>query len=500
MQRVVKFLIVFCLICNSVNTYASNIPTLNDMLNSSMHDTVRCRKLNTLIEEESESAVWLSYNKVMMEICLNHLKSNKLPLTEREIYLRFLAASYNNSGYGYMEQGEIKKSLRLYNVALKMYSSLVKAYKKYDDKINLATSYNNLAYMYQDKGDVALALELYTKALKQREELNDYFGVGECYVNLGSMYLDQGLLDKTVDCYKKSLFYYSKANDKKGIALATNNIGGYFQQKNLIDSSSFYFNKGLLLYSEINDSTGMSYAYNNLALNFQKTGRFKEALEYYTKAEVINRARSELPRLAPVLNNHAGVLFEMEKYDEALIIAKQSYDIAQLLGFPLLLKNASFTLSKIYSAKGQWKEAYEMELQNKTLSDSLSNEKNRKLSIQKSFQYEYDKKAAADSIKATEERKVFDAQLKQEKTQRFALYGGLILVIAFSAFVYNRFKITQKQKAIIEKQKHEVDSAYELLHEKNKEVMDSIRYAARIQRSLITSEKYIALQFRRLTD
>jgi len=42
-----------------------------------------------------------------------------------------------------------------------------------------------------------------------------------------------------------------------------------------------------------------------------------------------------------------------------------------------------------------------------------------------------------------------------------------------------------------------VDEAFEKLHEKNKEVMDSIYYARRIQRALITNEKYIE---RKLND
>ena len=47
-------------------------------------------------------------------------------------------------------------------------------------------------------------------------------------------------------------------------------------------------------------------------------------------------------------------------------------------------------------------------------------------------------------------------------------------------------------------QKHRVDEAYEKLHEKNKEVMDSIHYARRIQNALITSEKYISNHMNRL--
>jgi len=43
-----------------------------------------------------------------------------------------------------------------------------------------------------------------------------------------------------------------------------------------------------------------------------------------------------------------------------------------------------------------------------------------------------------------------------------------------------------------------VDKAYDELHEKNKEVMDSIYYARRIQTALITNEKYIENSLNRL--
>ena len=140
------------------------------------------------------------------------------------------------------------------------------------------------------------------------------------------------------------------------------------------------------------------------------------------------------------------------------------------------------------------------------MNDSINNEKNKKESIKKQFQYQYEKKAAADSVKNAEEQKVKNAQLtaqnaelKQEKIQRLALYGGLFLVTIFLGFVYNRFKILKRQKTIIGKQKELVDQAYEKLHEKNKEIMDSIYYARRIQNALLTSEQYFTKQLNRLT-
>ena len=134
----------------------------------------------------------------------------------------------------------------------------------------------------------------------------------------------------------------------------------------------------------------------------------------------------------------------------------------------------------------------------KTKFYSINNTEIKKASIKKQFQYHYERKAAADSVKNAEEQKVKNAllatqqaQLKQDKTQRLTLYGGLVLVIAFSGFVLNRFKVTQKQKTIIEQQKLVVDEAYTQLAEKNREVLDSIHYAKRIQNTLLAHQDFL---------
>ncbi len=66
-------------------------------------------------------------------------------------------------------------------------------------------------------------------------------------------------------------------------------------------------------------------------------------------------------------------------------------------------------------------------------------------------------------------------------------------------FMYRRVKITQKQKALIDKAYAELDTKNKQIEEHHKEVMDSIRYAKRIQTTLITSEKSIENSLKRLT-
>jgi hypothetical protein len=130
--------------------------------------------------------------------------------------------------------------------------------------------------------------------------------------------------------------------------------------------------------------------------------------------------------------------------------------------------------------------------------DSLLNQETRKASIKSQLKYEFDKKAAQDSVKVIEEKKVTAAQLKAEETQRYALYGGLGLVGLFAVFMVNRFRVTNNQKKIIEEQKKIVEVQKHEVEEKQKEILDSIRYAKRIQSSLLATEKYIGKNIDRL--
>jgi hypothetical protein len=181
----------------------------------------------------------------------------------------------------------------------------------------------------------------------------------------------------------------------------------------------------------------------------------------------------------------------MGKFAEAKLEAEQGYNMAQELGYPEMLRNSSEVLSRIYRHTGDYKKALEMHILFKQMSDSLNSENHRKASIQKAFQFEYDKKLAADSVRSLQERKVHELELYREKSQRNYLYAGLGLLITLAGFIFQRFRVTRKQNKIIEEQKKAVDSAYALLHEKNKEVLDSIHYAKRIQDSFLPTNKFL---------
>jgi hypothetical protein len=90
------------------------------------------------------------------------------------------------------------------------------------------------------------------------------------------------------------------------------------------------------------------------------------------------------------------------------------------------------------------------------------------------------------------------AEIRAKKNQQYALFGGLFGVCVFGVFMYNRFKVTQKQKMVIESQKEIVEEQKKLVEHKQKEILDSIHYARRIQMAQIPSEKRVGKSLDRL--
>ena len=488
------------------------IDSLKLALKNAKHDTTRCNILNEIVEAESDDKIWPIYNEQLLKLSEKCASTSSNELLQ--FYLKHQALALNNVGYIYHSQGNIPK-------ALEFFTKGIDIRKKIGDKKGIANSLNNIGAILNNLGDIARALEYWHQSLKIREELKDNEGVASSLNNIGTIYLEQLESKKALEYYNRSLSIYdyllkSHTNAsktwglKQSLAYCLNNIGKIYDDEKNNKMVLSYYQKSLDIKTIINDKPGMAMSYNNLGIIFQRQGEVEKGLQYFERSLQLREESGDLMGISIAYDNIANLLFKEKdinfyKNHDALYYANLALISAKKVGFPQYIRNASSTVKRINKSKGRFKaalEMYELEIQ---MRDSINNITNKKALIKKQFQYQYEKKAAADSVKNAEEQKVKNAQLtaqqaqlKQERTQRFALYGGLLLVIAFSGFVFNRFKITQKQKVIIESQKHEVDKAYAQLHEKNKEVMDSIHYAARIQRSLITSENYIANQIRRL--
>ena len=212
----------------------------------------------------------------------------------------------------------------------------------------------------------------------------------------------------------------------------------------------------------------------------------------------ISEAVGDIQSLAYCLNNIGGVYVKKKNYKYAESFCKRSLQYAKTLGYPQNIRNASRQLCRIYKALGKYKDAYEMHVLFKQMSDSINNTETQKASVKKQMQYDFDKKES--QMKMDQEKKdVIEFEEKEkQKIVRNSFITGFTFVFLVALIIFRGYHNKQKANITITKQKDEVEKSKFIIEEqkmkveeKQKEILDSIHYAKRIQTALITSEKYI---------
>lgn len=419
-----------------------------------------------------------------IEICERNLKRKNLAKKEINSFKLTQSAAINNIGYVYGNYGDMQKQLEYFEKSLKIKEGI-------DDKKGLASTLNNVGYAHKLLGNLKKAIEYYDRSLKIKDEIGDKKGSSSSYLNIGSLYESQGEIDKALEYYQKALKIQEELKDLYIKAIALNNIAYiYFQKKEYEKAFDFNF-KSLKIRLEIQDQKGIANSYHNIALAYKETGKLDSALTYYQLSLKMKEIQRDLFGIPPTLTNIGYVWYELGNIQKAKQFGLKSYEIAKKTNITHSMMKAAMLLQKIYSKEKNYTKAYELISIYYQLRDSMVNEENKKAALKQNIQYEYEKKAAADSVVFAKEKEIKEieiskqkAELKAKRNQQYALYGGLILVLLFAGFIFNRFKVSQQQKQVIEKQKL-------LVEEKNKEITDSIKYAKRIQNAILPPTKLV---------
>jgi len=348
----------------------------------------------------------------------------------------------------------------------------------------LAETINNEGFYYRNIGNIPLALEFYHQSLKLIEEMHDTVSLGYVYNNLGAIYQHQESYEMALMYHQKSLDLKIATGDSSALGYTFNNIGVVYQRMDSTLVAMEYFKKGLDLFLKYNDVRGASRAQYNLGFSYTDLDSFELGEKFYEQSLAGYTSYEDEEGISMTCSGLGSLSYKKGDYKRALEYAELGLKYAQEMGHPELIKGNASVIYVVAKNTGDYKTALEMRNLEIIMKDSLSNTDYIKKSADAEAKYEFEKQQA---IKDTEHQAEIDKQQAisdaAKRTQNIiiiAISAGLVIVIIFSIFLTNRFRVTQKQKKIIEEQKHEVE-------EKNKEILDSIRYAKRIQNAILPS-------------
>lgn len=391
----------------------------------------------------------------------------------------------------YRERGAFNDAINYGLEALKV-AETRKVDKYYYERI-----YASLNLAYTEQGNYTAGIEYGFKSLHEIEKSGDTMNMALANNNLANTFFNIKQYDKAMKHYKTALNYAVKIKHLYGQSLLNGNIGSVYFQMGKYDSAKFYFDRSIELCKQVEDIMGEAIGYGNIGSYYQQKGQDEKAIEYFTKAEKIFIDVKMQPNLCDMYYNMATSYLSMKDYKRSLEYGKKALELADKIGSFPHKQQAHLSLKNAYEKLNDIPKAYHHYQEYISAKDSIFNEENRKEQFKSEVVYEYNKKRYADSLNQNLLNKIQQEQLDHEKEKAesqkrlsYIAVAGFLIMLILSIFIYKGYKDKKKANEIIAFQK-------DLVEAKQKEVIDSIMYAKRIQQSIFPSEKYIEKHVKR---
>jgi len=392
-------------------------------------------------------------------------------------YEGLLARILNNTGNVHWRRGNYREALA------NTYASLAIRIRL-GNKQGMADSYNNMGNIHLDMGNYPDALKNHFAALKLREEFNNPAAITDSYIGLGNVYYKQSNYKLAEEYYLRSLKIKEQQNDQRGMSMVYSNLSNVYSYQDRLPEAMNYIQKALAINEALGDKGRIALNHTNIATLYYSKGDAARALVHHFISLKIKEEIGDPEGYITSLNNIGLIYVGQKRSQDAMRYFKRSLEIGRGLGSKedlMVTYNGIYQVDSITGNSKGMLSNFKLYIQYR---DSLFNEENTRKQVRSEMNYEFDKKEAASRLEQEKKDVIAMSEKRRQRIILMAISGFGLLVLLFAIFAYRSF--LQKRKANIEitRQKH-------LIEEKQKEILDSIRYAKRIQSSLMPREKYI---------
>lgn len=388
-----------------------------------------------------------------------------------------LLVTLNNLGNAWRKSGKITLAEKSFMLGLTLA-------RKIGDKFNEPVLLENLGNIATSRGDMIKAQEYFFQSFAICKERKNPNTIGNTATNLSNIYLNMDEPEQAKKVMFDALTFAKSAKNAHSQFTIYNQLFKIYIAENKVDTAEIYMKLGEKICRTVGDTDGLASALHGLGVLERKKGDYLKAISLFDESIKIKHLVNSKTGIGGTYENKAWCYYELGKMREAKENAETAMDYIRPIGFPTLIRPTAELLYKIYKETGDFKKALEMHELFKKMDDSLNNINKSKTIYKNQIKFEYEEKEKLSKV----EREKFELKVEEEKKrQRIILYsviGGLIIVVFFSFILFNRIKIISRQKDIIQEQKS-------IVEQKQKEILDSIYYARRIQNTLLPNEKRI---------
>jgi serine phosphatase RsbU (regulator of sigma subunit)/tetratricopeptide (TPR) repeat protein len=335
--------------------------------------------------------------------------------------------------------------------------------------------------IYLDLGRYADAVKSHLSAIRIREKRGRPDKLGESYHNLALVYESMDSIRLSLDYQRRAYDYYMKADDSSGIGPIASYIGNILILLDSSDAAIPYFMHGAAVARQYNLHHWMAENTAGLAYCYAMKGDIVRARMQMTEAFEFERIEYNDYNMMGMWISNARLLKLEKKYDEAIA----SVDSALAIAIKLNVHDARMQhynlLSELYELQGNPSQALLYAKRHQVLKDSILSTKNQQLIRNLEAVYEKEK-----------QEQQLEILRQDDQLQKILVTGGIVFTLGFIVVAFLLFgrirmgkiagQLLQEKKAIIES--------------KNKDIIDSINYARRIQDAVTPAQEQLTPAFR----
>ena len=378
-----------------------------------------------------------------------------------------------------------------FNSAFELIQQRLEFYEKNNLLTYVAIIQNKLGWMYDKINYYQKMVEYMIKSLETNNKLNNIKGIAAAHSQLATAQRYNGEPKKALENDLKSLEYFKKENDDRKIFRALFGISMTYNSLKEPTKALEYSNLCMEIATKLQDSSLIEY------INFGRVSIYNSLKDYknaeicaknlYVRAistenefNILNSSLS-LSRIYVDLNRHKDVFKYVTLADS---LAKKLNDIhAQ--------KNVYAIKFDLYNNMGDYKKALDNRLKYEKLNDSITTLENHSGIEKKALISEFEK----NEQKTKEEQRIKENKaIEEKKTQKIitlSTTAGLILVFTLLIFVFRNYRLKQKSNIELEEKNNLISIQKHLVEEKQKEIIESISYAKRLQEAILPPQVFI---------
>ena len=456
----------------------------------SVYKRLQVEKVDTSVIK-SHLYLCSTFNKIdLFDSAYFHgMLASKLSIEKK--YDKGYVSSFRKIGDLFFDRSEFDSAIYYHKIAVSKITDRKNVY--YFDLLN--TIGNSYFYM----GDYINAYDYFSRYLQQAEISGTQKQKAKGTTNVGVILKEQKKYDDALIYFNKTIQIGLSLNDNQILFVGYSNKGNVYNEKAKLNQKlSTYYNQlaidnylkaqTVLSKIEVNDYRNPILLYGNIGNVYADLNQYEKAIEYFTESIKLVKENEFFPQASLIYNNLTGIYLDLNNLKMAEQYLKEANECAIKSQSSDNLAMSYQNYARYYELKGDFANAFKSYKLYKSYNDSTFNTENTERLKELELKVEFEKK---ESIKQAEQNKK-DAVAQEEKNKQRVIIVSisvvLVLVIILAFFIFNGLKKQRQANQIISQQKEEVHKQKSIIEEHQKEMVDSINYAKKIQYALLAQE------------